>query len=111
MITQSAPWGGLLACLYIASGGPNNLHLIYSIDCSKNVHSRHTLAYNGSQYETVGLLLSCPPTKMLKREPSPRNRPEVPRELFANKPLNPKWFMLCVSYRFLSSNSKSIKIS
>jgi hypothetical protein len=35
MVTQSAPWGGLLACLYIASGGPNNLHLIYSIELFK----------------------------------------------------------------------------
>jgi len=50
MVTQSAPWGGLLACLYIASGGPSSiLFTALNFMLLQSVHSGHTLAVNGLQ--------------------------------------------------------------
>jgi len=48
MVTQSAPWGGLLACLYIASGGPSSILLTaLTLSLNSKRHSEHTLIYNG----------------------------------------------------------------
>jgi len=47
MVTQSAPWGGLLACLYIASGGPSSiLFTALNFMLLQSVHSGHTLVAN-----------------------------------------------------------------
>jgi len=55
MVTQSAPWGGLLACLYIASGGPSSiLFTALNFMLLQSVHSGHTLAVNGLAMRSLG---------------------------------------------------------
>jgi len=55
MVTQSAPWGGLLACLNIASGRPTSIFFTaLKLHLTMLFHSGHTLATNGLGIWLVG---------------------------------------------------------
>jgi len=56
MVTQSAPWGGLLVCLYITSGRSTSiLFTALNLSLNSELHSEHTLAYNGGGMVSKGL--------------------------------------------------------
>jgi len=58
MVTQSAPWGGLLVCLYITSGGPTSiLFTAPKLHLPMSFCSGHTLAHNGSRIPLVAVAL------------------------------------------------------